>query len=233
MLPSKEFTASVIKKTRLEIGITKEEMSVKLDITSRAYDNIEKGVSDIKWKHIVKLMEVFSCDIGYLTGEHATKRHKFSNIQKATGLDERVIEILTAFKKDSKNETVYFSPLDFINTLFSGGRDKKEKFIADILYCFNRLVILAAPATLTELESKDDRDIEALKHYFTGRIQQSFLAMAQSVLDERDEKEMLKILAEKGEQINYLKSATEKTEDLARFRRLKFFGEETQYDEKK
>ena len=87
-------TADIIKKTRQELVKTQQEMGELLGIGTRAFANIENGNSSLEWKHVYKLMEVFGCDIGYITGEHTAKRHKVDDVCKETGLSEAAVEIL-------------------------------------------------------------------------------------------------------------------------------------------
>ena len=91
--------SDIIKETRLEKGYTQAQIAEKLGITARAVMNIEKGDSDIKFKHIYKLCEIFDCDIGYLMGEYKTKKHVVADVQKAIGLSEKAIETLIRFKE--------------------------------------------------------------------------------------------------------------------------------------
>ena len=107
-IASRKKTAAIIKKAREDMGLTQSEIAEKLGIGARAFANIENADSNLDWKHVYKLMEVFSCDIGFLTGEHLTKRREAADIQAVTGLSEDAIEglkYINAWAKKSPDIT--------------------------------------------------------------------------------------------------------------------------------
>lgn len=98
---SEKQLAEIIKNTRLNMKKhTQDNMAEHLELSSRqAYANIENGSSKIQLKHIIKLCEIFDCDIGYLFGEYPTKRRVSADVQEITGLSENSIKYLLGTKQ--------------------------------------------------------------------------------------------------------------------------------------
>jgi len=97
--------ASIMKKTREEMGreYTQEKMAELLGLKNRqSYGNFENGHTLPNWEQVLILCNVFECDIGYLTGEHSTKKHVNANTQELTGLSEKAVEKLKAMNESNK-----------------------------------------------------------------------------------------------------------------------------------
>ncbi len=111
---SEKQLADIIKDTRLNMKKhTQDNMAEQLELSSRqAYANIENGESKIQLKHIIKLCEIFECDIGYLFGEYPTKRRVSSDVQEVTGLSETSIEYLLEAKKEYDSAKLEYDKAD-------------------------------------------------------------------------------------------------------------------------
>jgi len=94
-----------MKKAREEMGkeYTQEKIAELLGLKNRqSYANFENGHTLPNWEQILKLCNIFECDIGYLIGEHTTKGHEVADIQEVTGLSEIAITKLKAMNEDNK-----------------------------------------------------------------------------------------------------------------------------------
>ena len=98
-------TASIMKETRKEMGreYTQEKMAELLKLKNRqSYANFENGYTLPNWEQILELCNIFECDIGYLIGEHITKRRVNADVQEVTGLSEIAITKLKAMNGGNK-----------------------------------------------------------------------------------------------------------------------------------
>lgn len=111
---SEKQLAEIIKNTRLNMKkYTQDNMAEHLELFSRqAYANIENGSSKIQLKHIIKLCEIFDCDIGYLFGDYPTKRKVSADVQEITGLSEAAIEYLLKTKQTYDSAKLEYDKAD-------------------------------------------------------------------------------------------------------------------------
>lgn len=87
-------TGERIKKIRKENKLTQEDFigKLKISMNRRRLSNIEKGEDMyFPFEFLLKISEVFNCDIGYLLGEYDEKKREVYEICSATGLSEKAL----------------------------------------------------------------------------------------------------------------------------------------------
>lgn len=84
---------------------TQSALSEALGISEKSFrnyvptvENLEKG-HDIPLEYIIKLAEIFDCEVGYIIGEFPLKKRSSSDINALTGLSEAAIEKLERYLK--------------------------------------------------------------------------------------------------------------------------------------
>ncbi|MCL1859101.1 MAG: helix-turn-helix domain-containing protein [Oscillospiraceae bacterium] len=129
-----------IKTLRKEKKWSQDELAEKLEWKSRqTVSEWEKGHFTLPVDELIKMCNLFDCDIGYLMGEYETKKHIAADVQEVTGLSEETIKNLIKFKElttgNKEDIWVYGQILDVINLLISHEfEDKLFECIAAYLW---------------------------------------------------------------------------------------------------
>jgi transcriptional regulator with XRE-family HTH domain len=82
--PNLPLLARRIKSIRLFLGITQNQMAIKLDIEQSTYCGYQRKAGDLKFKTIVKIAQALGCSIPFLTDinssevDEAKWRERFS-----------------------------------------------------------------------------------------------------------------------------------------------------------
>ena len=100
-----QLTGTRIKKERKALGLTQSQLMEQIGRAPDSYRVLgrwEKGDAIPLLSDLVELCNIFNCDLGYLIGEHATKRHINANICEVTGLSEKAIEVLKSCQGTSE-----------------------------------------------------------------------------------------------------------------------------------
>lgn len=85
----------IIKKTRKEKDMTQAELAEALGIGRARVIKIENGEdTQLNISHLIKMSELFGCDIGYLIDEYSTKIAVDDELCEWTGLSEKAIKTL-------------------------------------------------------------------------------------------------------------------------------------------
>lgn len=92
-----------IESERKHIKLSAEKLAIQIGTTRQTLRDWErgKGVS-IDINTIIRLANIFNCEVGYLLGEYNCKTRELTDIQKATGLSELSCKILNTNKQNEK-----------------------------------------------------------------------------------------------------------------------------------
>ena len=104
---------SKIKSCRREKDWTQDELAEKVACVRQTISKWENGQLNFTVDELVRLCNVFDCDMGYLLGEYETKKHVAADIQKETGLSESAIEILRDNQKCAPENSL-ISTINFL-----------------------------------------------------------------------------------------------------------------------
>ena len=92
-----------IKTERINKKMNQQELADELNISSRqTIAKWESGQSFPQLEDMLKMCNIFDCEIGYLLGEHEEKYRKYTDIKKETGLSENSIKSLININALSK-----------------------------------------------------------------------------------------------------------------------------------
>ena len=96
-----------IKTARKEMKLTQAELADKLSLTSSSRQTIgewEKGKLRPHLDYMLRMCEIFECELGYLLCEFDCKTRTATDITEATGLSEDAVKKLIIFNKSSISE---------------------------------------------------------------------------------------------------------------------------------
>lgn len=91
-----------IKQERSDRGWSKKKMLKEIYMAESSIKTLnawEAGERIPDLNSIVRMAEVFQCDVGYLLGDYSTKRHLNADICQTTGLSEGSINFLRNMKQ--------------------------------------------------------------------------------------------------------------------------------------
>jgi len=109
-------SAEIIRAKREKLGYTQDYVAEQLGLKNRqSISKLENGTQPPSWEQIVKLCNVFNCDVGFLIGEHETEIHEYQNVINITGLSNEAIAKLWNLKNNRGYESKQM--LDIINAL--------------------------------------------------------------------------------------------------------------------
>ncbi len=143
-----EIIGKNIKKERLKLKYTQAQLGEKVFLTGKQISNYENEESAKKTipplDVLLKLCEVFDCELGYLLGEecYSVKTQKTTIVSKETGLNEKSInqiqKIMGFIPEDSLLDCEPETYNRIVNALFSASRFidfiKEIKNLDDIYY---------------------------------------------------------------------------------------------------
>lgn len=123
-----------LRELREEKKWSQEELGELCEVQSRqTIAKWEHGDITISFNQMIKLCNIFDCDIGYMLCEYDTKHHVAANIQEQTGLSESAINVLQKLGKKARILTDTLSSLlvqpEFDQWLWQIYRIASEYFI--------------------------------------------------------------------------------------------------------
>ena len=83
-----------LKRARKEAGLTQAQLAEKYGVHIKTVMNWEQGIAEPPLGTLMKLTELYHCDLDYLTGRLDQKTHDLQFIHDQTGLSEKAIEKL-------------------------------------------------------------------------------------------------------------------------------------------
>lgn len=99
-----------IKKARKELSLSQEDLSGIIFVSRQLLSKWERALSCPTLDDLLKLCNVFNCELGYLLCEFDNKTREETDIHKVTGLSEKAIRRLK-FLKPMKNENSPLNPI--------------------------------------------------------------------------------------------------------------------------
>jgi transcriptional regulator with XRE-family HTH domain len=69
-------------------GKSQEDLAADLGVSVATMSKIENGHTPIKVEYVMKVAELFHCDVGYIVGEFETEKRAVLDVKAATGLSE-------------------------------------------------------------------------------------------------------------------------------------------------
>lgn len=117
-----------IKKERKAAGLKKQgDLTKKMGLSEysrQTVGNWENGTVLPCLDDLLKMCEIFDCELGYLLCEYDCKTKELTNIHEVTGLSENAIKMLSDIKKTSIEEVIItlnrlLERKDFIDLLCS------------------------------------------------------------------------------------------------------------------
>lgn len=97
----KRLIAKKIKECRLELNLTQEQLSDKININYLTYRGYENCKSEIPIVYLVRLANVFNVSLDYLTGRTDTKQFSADD-PTAAATEERLIQLEKAVAELTK-----------------------------------------------------------------------------------------------------------------------------------
>lgn len=86
-----------LKRAREEAGLTQDELAEKMGVSTKTIRNWEQKVKANTlptMENLLKLADLYDCDLDYLTGRIECKTHDLQFIHDQTGLSEKAIKTL-------------------------------------------------------------------------------------------------------------------------------------------
>lgn len=83
-----------LKRARKEAGLTQQGLADTIGVFIKTVMNWEQGKAEPSLGTLMKLTELYHCDLDYLTGRLDQKTHDLQFIHDQTGLSEKAIEKL-------------------------------------------------------------------------------------------------------------------------------------------
>jgi len=100
-----------IKDERRLLSLTQEKLLEEIEFSGSSRQLVgrwEKGASCPAIEELLKLCEIFNCELGYLLCEYDCKNREATDIQAVTGLSEKAIKKLSKIKDfDAIRETLF------------------------------------------------------------------------------------------------------------------------------
>lgn len=109
-----------VRQEREAAGMTMEALAAEIGTTRQTISRWERGDGvEITLNMLVRLCNIFNCEMGYLLCEYDCKTRVATDIQHETGLDENVIQYLKMEQKASINNPNFPVPfaVSIINCL--------------------------------------------------------------------------------------------------------------------
>lgn len=169
----------VIREERIANNYSLETLAEKANITRQTLAKWEKGTGSPTVDDLLRLCEVFNCDLGYLVGEYPCRRRVYSDIQAETGLSELSIEKMTEINK--KRSTVIGSAkMMILNAILTDNKFLDEA--ASLLYDY-AMIPDDAFVNVEFLDKKRDLAlISSLKSSDSSDIKRLYMAQLQNVI---------------------------------------------------
>lgn len=101
-----------IKKERQTLSLTQGDLAKKIGLSEESRQTIgkwENGKLMPQFEDMLKMCEVFDCELGYLLGEFNCKTREGTDIQAKTGLSEKAIKSLLKINQDTSNHDILTS----------------------------------------------------------------------------------------------------------------------------
>lgn len=117
----KEEVGKRIKALRESRGWTQQRLAEELKLSNDSRQTVNKwehGTTPPTLKNLLKLCQLFDCDIGYLFCEYDCKTREATDIQEVTGLSEENISWLSRINNTNDKYAGVVS-LDLINYILS------------------------------------------------------------------------------------------------------------------
>lgn len=125
-----------IKKLRLEAGLTQKELSELVEVSDASINKYEKGIMNPKIDKLVKMSEIFSASIGYITGESDSRFD--TNGQSYSESWDRLAQKMNSYNNSGKYQSVVLN-------------EEQSKKI--ILENFNKLNLIGRREALKQIEN--------------------------------------------------------------------------------
>lgn len=102
-----------IYQTRTHMGkkYTQDYVAEQCNCIRQTYAKWERGEQLPKMEEFLMLCNTFNCDIGFLFCEYATKHHVAADVEEATGLNEKTLDVL---QKATKKSALYCGTVNCI-----------------------------------------------------------------------------------------------------------------------
>lgn len=144
-----------IESERKHINLSAEELAGQICTTRQTLRKWEKGEGvGIDINTIIRLANIFGCEVGYLLGEYNCKTRELTDIQKATGLSEDAIKTLIA-----PCGIEYYPNLKETLSFLIEGLQKSEGCLLRCIYEFLNTNFSAACGVVLSREKGDIIDV--------------------------------------------------------------------------
>ena len=88
-----------LKKARKAANLTQQQLADKMDVTLKTVMNWEQGLVNPPLETVIQLADMLYCDIDFLVGRIECRDHDVQFIHDQTGLSEKSITELIAWKR--------------------------------------------------------------------------------------------------------------------------------------
>lgn len=116
-----------IKGRREELGMTRQDLAKKIDVTPSAIANYENGVSSPKIELLYKLFDALECDANYLYQDEMNNI-KVNNSEYYTQEEKNIINNYRSLSEKGKNAINYIFEQERIIRKYE---DKLKAFVDD------------------------------------------------------------------------------------------------------
>ena len=135
--------------------LSQEDLAATLKVNRNTLSSWETAYKDSdelpRTKHLLKLCELYNCELAYLLGEIDCKTRAATDIHRATGLTEKSIQVLTELIKACKD----VFGIDYANMIIETG----------ILGAFIQLVSMQAIVPQSVIKRKGSEFIHRLNKF--------------------------------------------------------------------
>ena len=177
-----------IRKERIGIGLSQEDFAVAVGLGTDSRTSVikwENGHYLPSFKVLIKMCEIFDCEIGYLLCEegYIGKTRKKTDFQKATGLSERAVEKLFTFRKRTRGSDSFSNFNFYINDII-----EHDNFV-ELLEAIKKHVWAFNHPDHYNIVDTSSEAVKALvdifncePHELKGNIKMSSVALIESIL---------------------------------------------------
>lgn len=107
-----------IRSERTAAGLSLKETAEEVGCSRQLISKWEKGEGTVFLNEMLKMCNLFNCELGYLLCEYDCKTREATDIQKITGLSEEVINKLKSWADPPENvDFILRAYIDFFNEI--------------------------------------------------------------------------------------------------------------------
>ena len=120
-----------IKQARKAKGHTQETLAGQVEVDSTTVASWENGPNTPRIRTLLKLCNLFECDLGHLVGEYPEYTRQAADVHAEIGLSTEAVEQLRQWEQNAVHE-----PLQGVTSDYYDAQDAKEFLLYRAAACF-------------------------------------------------------------------------------------------------